>query len=208
MPKNALIVVDMQNDFADPAGALYVKGAELLVGSINSAIKKAVKNEDAVVYTKDWHPARTAHFDAWPAHCVADTWGAQFEENLHNVAETSPACYAYDHSAIFCKGLGDADAFSGFDGVRATDLGYEGIVFGIGLKTYLRENEVQEVTVVGLALDYCVKATALDAAKAGFETTVPVFLTLPVNLKPDDGVKALQELRAAGVNCIGAAKAC
>jgi len=197
MKQTALVVVDMQNDFAHPKGSLYVEGGEKLVGEINRRIEWYVKSGGVVVYTKDWHPERTVHFDDWPVHCVARSWGAQFEDNLLNVVETSPACNSYERSAIFVKGLGDADAFSGFDGVRATDLGYEGIEFGIGLKTYLAEQGVEAVTVVGLALDYCVKATALDAKKH-FHT---VKVGHSVAVDPEKTDEIYEELRSAGIGC-------
>lgn len=183
----ALIVVDMQNDFAHPKGSLYVEGGEELVATINERIEFAINNGELIVYTKDWHPERTAHFDAWPAHCVEGTWGAQLHDNLRD-----------DRVATFCKGLGDADAFSGFDGVRADDLGpHGGIEYGVGLLTFLKEAGIEAVTVVGLALDYCVKATALDAKKHFH--CVKVSHTLAVDPEKTDEVYA--ELRAAGIAC-------
>jgi nicotinamidase/pyrazinamidase len=183
----ALIVVDMQNDFADGAGSLYVAGAEEIVPRVNSEISSAREAGALVVYTQDWHPQSTPHFSTdggvWPVHCVADSWGSAFHPDL-DVEGPSVR-----------KGTGGEDGYSGFT-VRDPDGGSE---HPTRLEAMLREREIEDVVVVGLALDYCVKSTALDAAALGFETTVLVNATLPVELDKGDGRRALTELQRAGV---------
>ena len=185
----ALVVVDVQHDFADPEGSLYVAGGEQIVPVVNQAIAAARRGGAAVVYTQDWHPPSTPHFDTdggtWPVHCVKDTWGAAFHDDLE-VADDAP---------VVRKGTGGWDGYSGFtirdpesDEERPTEL--EGM---------LRERDISRVVVCGLAQDVCVQATALDAVRLGFTTTVLADATRPVNLAPDDGEQALAAMREAGV---------
>jgi nicotinamidase/pyrazinamidase len=185
--KAALIVVDMQNDFASPKGSLFVKGGESLIGPINAAIAAARAAGAMIVYTADWHPAHTPHFapdgGIWPVHCVADTWGARFVDGL-----------APDSDARIRKGSGGEDGYSGFS-VRQTDGKAKPTI----LDSILRRTGVTRAVVCGLATDYCVGATALDAVRLGYATTLLTSLTAAVNLAPDDGSKMLARLRAAGV---------
>ena len=185
--ETALIVVDMQNDFADPEGSLYVAGGEEVVPIVNREIEAALEAGAFVVYTQDWHPESTPHFakdgGIWPVHCVGGTWGAELHPELR---VAGPAVR---------KGTGGEDGYSGFS-VRDPESGEES---GTGLAEMLAERGVERVVVVGLALDYCVKATALDAAAAGLPTTVLSGATRAVNLEPGDDDRALQELAAAGV---------
>ena len=185
--KTALIVVDMQNDFADPAGSLSVTGGEALVGMVNGEIIRAAAVGAMVVYTQDWHPKSTPHFakdgGIWPVHCVADTWGAEFHPRLIVAGPTVP------------KGTNGEDGYSGFT-MRDPKTG---AVTPTGLAGLLREREIRRVVVVGLALDYCVKATALDSREEGWHTSVPLHLTAPVNLEPHHGEEAVAMLRAADV---------
>jgi len=185
--RSALIVVDVQNDFADPDGSLYVSGAESIVPIINSEIIRASAENAFVVYTKDWHPEHTPHFakdgGIWPDHCVSGTWGAEFDPRLLVAGPT------------VLKGSNGEDGYSGFT-MRDPETGQ---TTSTKLGALLRARRVERVVVVGLALDYCVKATALDAAALGLETSVPLDLTAPVNLAPEDGDKAVAELRRAGV---------
>ncbi len=187
-PQSALIVVDMQNDFADPRGSLYVPGGDQIVSDINDAIRMALEAGALVVYTQDWHPPVTPHFrkdgGIWPVHCVQETWGAQFHPAL-NVS-----------GPVIRKGTGGEDGYSGFS-VRNPETGEKS---NTGLEKLLRSRGVERVVVVGLATDYCVKETALDAVQRGFETTVVEDLVRAVDLNAADGEQALAQMASAGVN--------
>ena len=190
-PGVALVVVDMQNDFADPGGGLYVQDGETVVPIVNDHIDAARAAGSPVVYTQDWHPETTPHFakdgGIWPVHCVRDTWGAQLHPDL---VVAGPSVK---------KGTGGEDGYSGFT-MRDPESGE---VTATDLEALLREAETTSVVVVGLALDHCVKATALDAAAAGFDTSVDVAATKAVDLEPGDGDAAVVELRQAGVAVTG-----
>ena len=159
--KTALIVVDVQNDFADRAGSLYVPDGEKVIPFINDEIRGAVEAGAVVVYTQDWHPEETPHFQEfggiWPVHCVGGTEGAEFHETL-DVAEGA---------MHIRKGTGGEDGYSGFT-MRDPETGEE---TPTGLAGMLRERNVERIYVVGLATDYCVKETVVDGADQGFETT-------------------------------------
>ena len=184
----ALVVVDVQNDFADPAGSLYVQRAEDAVRAVNAEIDRAMAAGAPVVYTQDWHPPDTPHFEkdggVWPVHCVADTWGAELHPDLVVAGER------------IRKGTAGEDGYSGFH-IRDPVSGDE---TSTGLAELLRERDVDEVVVVGLATDYCVKATALDAIGAGFDTTVVRAAVAAVEVEAGDGDRALAEMEAAGVH--------
>ncbi len=184
--QTALIVVDVQNDFADPAGSLAVPGAERVIAAVNELIDAARSAGALIVYTQDWHPQRTPHFETdgglWPVHCVAETWGARLHPDLR--ADAGP---------IVRKGIGGEDGYSGFT-MRDADGGEH----PTELAALLREQGVERAVVAGLATDYCVRATALDAVALGFETTVVERAVAAVNLEPGDGAAALAELTAAG----------
>ena len=180
--------MDVQNDFADPAGSLYVRDAESVIEVANAEIAAARSAGALVVYTQDWHPPDTPHFakdgGTWPVHCVGGTWGAE----LH------PRLSAIDGERVR-KGTGGEDGYSGFtmaDPVsgEATPTALDGM---------LRERSVQRVVVLGLATDYCVKATALDAMSLGYDATVVADGVRAVDLEPGDGKRALEEMTAAGV---------
>ncbi|HEX7949421.1 MAG TPA: isochorismatase family protein [Candidatus Limnocylindrales bacterium] len=184
----ALIVVDVQNDFADPAGGLSVSGGDRIIPAVNREIGRARAASAAVVATQDWHPEHTPHFardgGIWPVHCVGGTWGA----DLHQALELP-----VDAPRIR-KGANGEDGYSGFtmrDPVSGETIPTE-------LEALLRANGVEAVVVVGLATDYCVKATALDALRLGFRTTVLTDAIAAVDLQPGDGDRALDELRTAG----------
>jgi nicotinamidase/pyrazinamidase len=188
-PGVALIVVDVQNDFADPAGGLSVRGGADIVPAINGEVALAGANGALVVYTQDWHPEHTPHFakdgGIWPDHCIRDTWGAAFHPALVVAAE----------APVVHKGANGEDGYSGF--TMRDPVG--GTIIPTELEAMLRAAGVRDVVVVGLATDYCVKATALDAARLGFATTVLTDAIAAVDLQPGDGDRALDELRDAGV---------
>ncbi|MEU4802931.1 isochorismatase family protein [Actinosynnema sp. NPDC023587] len=177
----ALIVVDVQNDFCE-GGSLAVAGGAALAAAISSHV--AAGGYDHVVATRDYHVDPGGHFsttpdfvDSWPVHCVAGTAGASFHPELDVTAV----------EAVFSKGA-YAAAYSGFEGASGG---------GEPLADWLRERGVDQVDVVGIATDHCVRATALDAASAGFATTVLLGLTAGVARATVD--TALDDLRGAGV---------
>jgi nicotinamidase/pyrazinamidase len=184
----ALIVVDMQNDFADPAGSLSVAGADRVLPCVNREVRDAAAAGAVVVYTQDWHPPSTPHFvtdgGIWPVHCVADSWGAAIVPGLEIVSELR-----------LHKGSNGEDGYSGFT-MRDPRTGLE---TSTPLEGMLRDRSVERVVVCGLATDYCVKATALDAARLGFETIAVADAMAAVELEPGDGSAALAEMAAAGV---------
>ncbi|HEX6946487.1 MAG TPA: isochorismatase family protein [Acidimicrobiia bacterium] len=186
----ALIVVDVQNDFADPEGSLYVPGAEEAISFVNLEIEQARRAGATIVYTQDWHPDTTPHFEKdggiWPVHCVGGTKGAEFHPSLR----------VLDDALFVKKGTGGEDGYSAFN-VSDPETGE---VTSTGLAEQLRAMGIERVVVVGLALDYCVKASALDAVAEGFETTVLADCCRAVNLSPGDGVRAAAELAEAGVD--------
>jgi nicotinamidase/pyrazinamidase len=185
-PRTALIVVDVQNDFADPHGSLSVTGGEGIIPVVNRETEIAIEAGAFVVYTQDWHPAHTPHFaqdgGIWPVHCVGDEWGADFHPALEVMG---PSVH---------KGANGEDGYSGFtmrDAVSGAEVPTE-------LEGLLRAHGAERVVVCGLATDYCVKSTALDAVRLGYATTVLLDAIAAVNLAPDDGDRALDELRSAG----------
>ncbi len=188
-PRTALLVVDVQNDFADPAGSLSVAGGEAIVPTVNGEIAMAMNDGAVVVATQDWHPESTPHFakdgGIWPVHCVADTWGAALHPSLA-IPGDAPRVR---------KGVNGEDGYSGFtmrDPLSGETIATE-------LDGILRGSGVDRVVVVGLATDYCVKATALDARRLGFETAVLADAIAAVDLEAGDGRRALDEMRDAGI---------
>jgi len=175
--KRALIVVDVQNDFC-PGGSLAVAHGDEVVRPLNKLIEKFLDEGSPVYKTRDWHPLTTKHFQkyggTWPVHCVQNTKGAEFHPQLRD----DPRIH------IISKGLGDTDCYSGFD---ETDLAEQ-----------LRDYGISEVLVGGLATDYCVKATVLQAIKEGFHVKALADAMKPVDLNPGDGERAIEEMRAAG----------
>ncbi len=186
--RTALIVVDVQNDFAHPDGSLYVAGVASVVDRTNRAIDDAVSVGALVVYTQDWHPLHTPHFETdggiWPVHCVADSWGAEFHSELR--ADAGP---------VVRKGVDGEDGYSGF----STRDPQSGERHATRLETLLREAGIERCVVVGLATDYCVKETAADAVRLGFVVAVLIDAVAAVNLEPGDGERALAELAQLGV---------
>jgi nicotinamidase/pyrazinamidase len=186
-PGTALLVVDVQNDFADPSGSLSVRNAELIIPVLNSEIRRATEAGAAVLYTQDWHPPDTPHFakdgGTWPVHCVHDTWGAELHPDLVVAGPTVR------------KGVDGQDGYSGFS-LRDP---MSGVIQETVLEPMLDERNIKRLVIGGLATDYCVKATALDAIALGYSVTVLTDAVAAVDLEPGDGERALAELAAAGV---------
>jgi nicotinamidase/pyrazinamidase len=197
---HALLLVDIQNDFL-PGGALEVKGGNTIIPIVNHLIEKF----ELVLATKDWHPPNHKSFASnhlnkipgeviklngldqilWPDHCVQDTLGAEFSEQLNTTNITK----------VFLKGTDtEIDSYSGF-----YDNGH---LKSTGLNDYLKQIKVKSVFIVGLATDYCVKFTALDSVYEGFDTFVIEDGTKAVNLQLDDHDKAIKEMKKAGVKII------
>ena len=187
----ALLLIDVQNDFADPGGALAVAGGDAIIPFLNRQVGAARRSGALVAYTQDWHPASTPHFardgGIWPVHCVMDTWGAELHPNL-----------LVDGPRVR-KGSAGEDGYSGFS-TRDPGTGRESPTELDGL---LRGAGIERVVIAGLATDYCVKATALDAIRLGYPTRILADGIRPVDLAPGDGVRALAEMEAAGVEVVG-----
>ena len=183
----ALIVVDVQNDFADPAGSLSVAGGDGIVPYVNAQIAAALDAGAFVAYTQDWHPPSTPHFitagGPWPVHCVAGTWGAAFHPRL--TPDAGPSVR---------KGANGEDGYSGFS---MRDPG-TGDPVPTELAGLLRAHGTRRVVVCGLATDYCVRDTALDALALGYPTGVLVEGVRAVDVRTGDGDVALARLVAAG----------
>lgn len=184
--KKALIVVDVQNDFC-LGGSLAVANGDAVVPPLNTLINEFLDRGDPVFKTRDWHSAKTKHFAAyggvWPIHCVQGSRGAEFHPDLIDDPRVT----------IISKGIDEtADGYSGFDGRDLAQL--------------LHEQAVEEVWIGGLATDYCVKHTVLDALREGFEVKALADTMRAVNVNPDDGAQAIEEMRAAGAEIVGNAK--
>jgi nicotinamidase/pyrazinamidase len=187
-PATALLIVDVQNDFADPAGSLYVRGGESVVPFVDAQVSAAMAAGARVIYTQDWHPPSTPHFardgGIWPVHCVADTWGAQFHPGLRV------------EGPVVHKGQHGEDGYSGF--TMRDPL--SGRTEPTELERILRTAGIERLVVAGLATDYCVHATVLDARALGFEVNVLVSAIRAVDLAEGDGDRALARMRGAGAN--------
>jgi nicotinamidase/pyrazinamidase len=182
----ALIIVDVQNDFCE-GGSLAVAGGAAVARGVSERLGES-HGYAHVVATKDFHVDPGSHFsdhpdyvDSWPPHCVAGTPGADFHPDLDT----------HDVEAVFTKGA-HAAAYSGFEGADGD---------GTPLADWLRGHGVDEVDVVGIATDYCVHATAADAARLGFGTRV--LLGLTAGVAPESTAKAIEDLRGAGVELTG-----
>ena len=174
--KTALIIVDVQNDFC-PGGALAVSRGDEVVPVINSLTESG--KFDEIIVTQDWHSENHCSFEKWPKHCVKETAGAK----LHPDLKIGPDC------VFIKKGTEpDKEAYSGFEGTR--------------LKVILEEAGIERVFVCGLATDYCVKATAMDAIKAGFETFVVLDACRGVELQKGDIEKAIEEMKKVGIKFV------
>jgi nicotinamidase/pyrazinamidase len=180
-PRQALIVVDVQNDFC-PGGALAVRHGDDVIEPLNKLIDEFLERGAPVYKSRDWHSPTTKHFAAyggtWPVHCVQNTRGAEFHPSLRDDPRIT----------VISKGLGDTDCYSAFD---ETDLAAQ-----------LQKQNVEEVVVGGLATDYCVKNTVLDALKHGFKVKAVENAMRAVDLQPGDGARAIDEMRAAGAEIV------
>ena len=183
----AIIVVDVQNDFADPAGGLSVAEGAEVVPALNREVARARASGALVVYTQDWHPPSTPHFakdgGIWPVHCVAGSWGAELHPGL------------IVDGPIVRKGTNGEDGYSGFT-MRDPTTGAEAPT---ELEELLQAHGARRVVIGGLATDYCVKATALDARRLGHPTSVLADAIRAVDLATGDGDRALAEMAASGV---------
>jgi nicotinamidase/pyrazinamidase len=176
-PADALILVDVQQDFC-PGGALPIEAGDAVIPVLNAWIAAAVEQHVPVFASRDWHPLNHLSFTTsggpWPVHCVQATPGAAFHHHLD----------LPDDVVVVTKGdRADRDQYSAFDGTR--------------LEAELRDRKVQRIFIGGLAQDVCVRATALDGVKAGFETHVIEAGTRPVSR--DQGSRSIAEMREAGV---------
>jgi len=180
-PKQALLVIDVQNDFC-PGGTLAVPQGDEVVAPLNKLIDDFLERGAPVYKTRDWHPPVTKHFAAhggtWPVHCVRDTEGAEFH----------PALRDDPRITVISKGVDEHDGYSAFD---HTDLA-----------THLHNQNVDELVVGGLATDYCVKSSVLDALKHGFKVKAIENAMRPVDLQPGDGDRAIDEMRDAGAEIV------
>ena len=179
--KRALIVVDVQNDFC-PGGTLAVPHGDEVVSPLNQLIDEFLERGEPVYKSRDWHPPTTKHFAAyggtWPVHCIQNTKGAEFH----------PALRDDPRITVISKGLGDTDCYSAFD---ETDLAAR-----------LHKQNIEEVIVGGLATDYCVKNTVLDALQNGFKVKALKNAMQAVDLQPGDGERAIEEMRNAGAGIV------
>jgi len=183
----ALIVVDVQNDFSDRAGSLYVPGGQDVVGACNREIERARSAGSPVLYTQDWHPARTPHFQIdggiWPVHCVAGSWGAQFHADL------------LVQGAVIRKGSNGEDGYSGFS-MRDP---VSGLARPTELEELLKKMGIASLVVAGLAGDYCVGATAKDGRARGYRVAVLEAAVAFVEMNRGDTVRTWAELAELGI---------
>jgi nicotinamidase/pyrazinamidase len=189
-PKTALVVVDVQNDFADPKGSLYVTGGDQVIPLINQEVERATAAGAFVVYTQDWHPPTTPHFKKdggiWPVHCVGATWGAALHPALRI------------EGPLVRKGSEGGDGYSGFT-VRDPSSGE---TTATSLDELLRERNIERLVICGLATDYCVVETTVDARMLGYPVEVIAAAIRAVNLDPGDGDRAISRMREAAAEVL------
>ena len=187
----ALVVVDVQNDFADPSCSLYVDEGEQVVPVVNAEIAQALAAGALIVYTQDWHPPETPHFKKdggiWPAHCVEDTWGAEFHPDL-----------LLGEGEIVRKGHEGGDGYSAFS-VRDPKTGH---TWSTALERILKDREIARIVVVGLATDFCVVETVSDARVLQFPVQVISAGIRAVELVEGGGAHAISRMRAAGAEVL------
>jgi nicotinamidase/pyrazinamidase len=186
----ALLVVDVQNDFADPAGSLYVRGGEDVVPVANEQVERAASAGSYVVYSQDWHPASTPHFQTeggpWPVHCVMDSWGSRFHRGLRVEGDTVH------------KGDQGGDGYSAFSERDLSSGETEPTI----LRRLLREHGVERLVICGLATDYCVVETVEDARGLGYDVTVLREGIRAVERAPGDGERAIERMLDVGAEVV------
>jgi nicotinamidase/pyrazinamidase len=189
-PETALVVVDVQNDFADPDGSLSVRGGEAVVPIANEQIAVAEEAGALIVYTQDWHPPSTPHFEKdgglWPVHCVQDSWGAMFHPRLRVIGD------------VVRKGTRGEDGYSAFS-VRDPR---SGDTAPTTLQGMLEDRGIQKVVICGLATDFCVVETVTDARDLGYPVTVLRDGIRAVDRKAGAGDRALRRMRDAGAHLV------
>jgi nicotinamidase/pyrazinamidase len=184
-PTDALIIIDVQNDFC-PGGSLAVTGGDEVVPVLNQYIEQFTRAKLPIFATRDWHPENTRHFKMhgglWPPHCIQGTKGAEFRADL-----------ALPNDAVIVSaGMApDEEGYSGFDGKDEN---------GAGLADLLHARGVERVFVGGIATDYCVKETVLDALRHRFKVVLLEDAVRGVNLRPDDSERAIAEMVRAGAS--------
>jgi len=176
--RSALIIVDVQNDFI-PGGALPVPDGDKVIEPLNKYIKLFTDLGRIIIATRDWHPPNHMSFKEyggiWPPHCIQNSWGAEFHPDLHLPKDTIIISKATEH---------DKEAYSGFEGTH--------------LHQILKDKGIKRVFVGGLATDYCVKNTVLDALKLGYETILLLDAIKGVDVNEGDSEKAIQEMITEG----------
>jgi nicotinamidase/pyrazinamidase len=182
-PKKALLIVDVQNDFC-PGGALAVPEGDKIVPKMNRYVKIFFKKKLPIFATRDWHPIRTKHFQAfggaWPVHCIQNTHGARFHSNLKLPKD----------AVLLYKGMDpEKESYSAF---QAQDLS------GMNFLSLLHRLGIKELYIGGLATDYCVKSSGLDALKHGFKVKLLMDAIQGVNLKPGDSDKSIRDMVKKG----------
>ena len=186
----ALVVVDVQNDFADPSGSLYVREGETVVSVANGQIAEAETAGALIVYTQDWHPESTPHFEKdgglWPVHCVHDTWGAMFHPDLRVVGD------------VVRKGTRGEDGYSAFS-VRDPLSGDTAPTILPGL---LAERGVEQIVICGLATDFCVVESVTDARDLGYPVVVIRDGIRAVDRKAGSGKRAVEMMLHAGAELV------
>ncbi len=185
--RDALVLVDVQNDFC-PGGSLAVPEGDRVVPVLNRYVGLFAAAGATIFASRDWHPVKTKHFQAdggaWPPHCVQGTSGAAFHPTLAVPGD----------AVIVSKGMDpELDAYSAFQGEDPA---------GRPLAVALAERGLRRLCVGGLATDYCVRATVLDALREGFEVLVLADAVRAVNVKPGDGERAIAEMREAGARFV------
>ncbi len=181
--RSALLIVDVQRDFC-PGGALPSPGGDRIIPALNRQIRQALKSEMPVYASRDWHPETTTHVKAyggeWPPHCVQGTAGAEFH----------PALELPSNAIVISKGdVPESPGYSAFE-ARTSD--------GRTLADDLRAREIDALYVAGIATDYCVKQTVLDALREGFDVTVLTSAVSGIDVRPGDSDRALAEMKSAG----------
>jgi len=188
--KKALLIIDVQNDFC-PGGALAVPEGDSIIPSINKYVSFFSKNKLPIFFTREWHPKNSKHFKKfggiWPVHCVQNTKGAQF----------SPLLKLPKEAIIISRGVDrQKDSYSAFDG---EDLN------GMGLLNLLMIFGVKELYIGGLATDYCVNSSAVDALMKGFKVKILMDAVKGVNLRPQDSQEAIKDMQKLGAKKINLA---